>query len=256
MTQVLEWGNSRQQAPMADKFVNFKSDEPAAFRIFSPVVRFGTHWVVDPQDPEGRKKKKFICPEVNCPLCRAGERPRKSYASIVLWDPEGTGKTKLEDRLVRILEFPHTVYQIIEKHALDEDYGYPDQYDVKVTKTGKEMMTRYETTIRPVDKCEKLTQKMREQIQLQIDDWSQTLEEVYRPADPQKIKEFLSVSNVPEEPQSVGFVKSLVEDAPVVVPVVVPKKKTIVPVADVSDDDDTPPFDMSSDDEDLDNLFN
>lgn len=69
-------------------------------------------------------------------------KPAKYFWAMVVWN--------YADKKVQILEITQsTIQSAIEALVKDEDWGSPFNYDLKITKTGKDMDTKYGTNPSP-----------------------------------------------------------------------------------------------------------
>ena len=112
------------------------------FRIVSSPVLTLTHWI---KVGANSKLLKVSCADKkdSCPLCKFGAQLLRRQAFFVLDRKDGN---------VKVYEAPSQVYQTIKANALDEDYGNPQTYDIKLKKTGSGLKTEYTVLASPKKK--------------------------------------------------------------------------------------------------------
>lgn len=164
MSIALDWDTAEEVAGGGggDDLFYILQDGLNVFRVVSNPFQFEVHF----HKKKGAEKiKRFISPKEGDPLKAMGETPSKRIGFKVLPDNEGKGLTPLDERLVKVLEVGPGIFNDIIKLAKDPDYGHPTNYDLKVTKsgTGKEG-TKYAVLARPVEKCEVLTDEIKEKV--------------------------------------------------------------------------------------------
>lgn len=86
------------------------------------------------------QNKKVICPNVGCPVCKAGHVPMARYQVIVIDRVDGK---------VKILEGGPRIFAAIKDYAMDPEYGDPSKYDLKVKKEGQGRETKYTVLASP-----------------------------------------------------------------------------------------------------------
>jgi len=129
-------------------------------RVVSKPSKVLLHWE---KDGDG-KLKKIVCPDTNCPICAAGNKPQVRYALLVLdkkgWTKEnGYGE---EGPKVKLLETGITVVRGIKDLAVSPLYGDPSKYDLLIKKEGSGRDTKY-TVLADPEKSE-LTAEEKEAI--------------------------------------------------------------------------------------------
>ena len=111
-------------------------------RVISNPYETKIHW----EDTVDGGKKKVVCIESNCPICKAGHVPQKRYQVQVI---------DRADNKLKILEGRVPIFPQIKSYAADEDYGDPTKYDLKIKKEGQGRDTKY--TVVPSPKKSDLT---------------------------------------------------------------------------------------------------
>ena len=106
-------------------------------RVVSNPYETKIHW----EETNDGGKKKVICPEGNCPICKAGHVPQKRYQVLVL--------DRNDESKLKILEGGVSIFTQIKKFAADEDYGDPTKYDLKIEKSGQGRDTAYSVVAVP-----------------------------------------------------------------------------------------------------------
>ena len=101
------------------------------------------HWV------KGKDSKKHVvaCDALNCPFCQNGSEKKTRIVSYAF--------DRDENNKLKIVDVGPSIAKQIKALAKNEDYGCPENYDIKINRTGKGLETRY--TISPSPKKSPLT---------------------------------------------------------------------------------------------------
>lgn len=111
-------------------------------RLVSLPYECHVHW----EDTVEGAHKRVVCSGTGCPICNAGHTPQKRFQVLVIDRVDGK---------VKVLEGGNAIFNQIKSFAMDEDYGDPRDYDIKITKAGAGRDTRY--TVMPSPKKSKIT---------------------------------------------------------------------------------------------------
>lgn len=107
-------------------YLKFK-DGTTKFRILSDAIT----WRLDRDDKKPIRMKEK--PELSLDPAR----PAKHFRAFVVWN--------YDDKAIQICEITQrSIQQSIMTLYKDEDFGDPKWYDIKITKTGKDLETKYQ----------------------------------------------------------------------------------------------------------------
>jgi len=130
--QLESWGSGASMGGGAgtDEFLNLKEDGTYRVRMVGgPPHEFRIHWA---RNGEG-KLRRIKCAGRDCALCNEGNEPQVRYLSPVI---------DREDGRVKALEFPRSVYGRLKGLFFDDEWGNPNNYDIKIIKNSKEKSPR------------------------------------------------------------------------------------------------------------------
>lgn len=101
---------------------------------------FEDAWVHYFKDAEGNNRRTICHGKGKCPLCakKISATHRFYFNVIDRKAQKETGKTE-----VRLLEIGKMIYEQIRELALDEEYGDPTQYNLKINRKGEKKSTKY-----------------------------------------------------------------------------------------------------------------
>ena len=121
--------------------VNFMKlqDGQSRIRVGSVPSKVFQHW----EKTTLGKVRKVTCIGKDCPLCKLGHQPTIRYQLKVL------DKADPDSPQPKILETTSSVIKQISNCANDPEFGDPTQYDMKITKTGVGLETRYTVMASP-----------------------------------------------------------------------------------------------------------
>lgn len=77
---------------------------------------------------------RINCPGNGCPLCNVGSKVQTKYQIPII---------DRQDNEARLFEAPATVFKELKKLASYPTYGNPMNYDIKITKVGEGISTKY-----------------------------------------------------------------------------------------------------------------
>jgi len=112
-----------------DKYMNFEEGENK-FRILSDGISGWEDW-------KDKKPVRYRISEYpKCPKPFDSTKPVKAFLTVIVWNHAA--------EKIQILQIKQaTVVKAIQALVEDEDWGQPFFYDIKVTKTGEGMQTKY-----------------------------------------------------------------------------------------------------------------
>ena len=116
----------------ATSYMKFKQGENR-FRILSKPVIGWIDW---------KDKVSYRFPFKNKPAQPLTDKPIKHFWAMIVFD--------YSDKTIKVLEITQgTIQKPIENLAKDEEWGSPNHYDLKVSKSGQDLLTEYHVTPAP-----------------------------------------------------------------------------------------------------------
>lgn len=157
----MTWGSIKSTGSgEATPYVKLQTGENR-MRVVGLPYEVEVHW----EDTVDGQKKRIVCLGVGCPICKAGHVPQKKFQVLVI---------DRTDNKLKILEGGNSIFRQIKDYAMDEDFGDPTKYDIKIKKEGSGRETKY--TIMASPKKSELTQE-----ETALLDGAKTLSEINKP---------------------------------------------------------------------------
>jgi len=101
---------------------------------------FEDAWVHYFKDKEGNNKRTVCLGKGKCPVCDNGERATHRFFFNVI-DRKAQKESKKTE--IKVMEVGKMIYEQVRELALDEEYGDPTQYNLKITRKGEKKTTKY-----------------------------------------------------------------------------------------------------------------
>lgn len=130
----LNVGENNNDGPKVD-FIKI-GQGTTRMRIVSQPCVVQIHW----EETSSGSRRKVICPGAGCPICAAGKASQRRYQLYVI---------DRSDAKLKVMEQGPSVISKLKQYTMDEDYGNPVKYDIKITKTGSGKETRYNVVASP-----------------------------------------------------------------------------------------------------------
>lgn len=117
---------------------------------------FDECWVHHFKDSEGKSRRAVCIGKKDCPICATGNKAKHRFFFNVIDRKQQKETGKVE---VKLLEVGKMVYEGIRELALDDEYGDPTQYNIKITRKGEgkndtKYSVRASTKVYPLKKSE------------------------------------------------------------------------------------------------------
>ncbi len=96
---------------------------------------FENAWVHHFKDKEGKLRRAICLGKSNCPICESGNKASKRYYFNVIDRKEQ--KQNGGEFKVKLMEVGTTIATAIKSLALDDEYGDPTQYNIKIEREGE-----------------------------------------------------------------------------------------------------------------------
>lgn len=126
----MDWGSVKEAGTGASvDFIKLQTGQNQ-MRIVSKPSLVDVHW----EKSVDGSTKKLTCLGRECPICKAGKVPMQRYQVKVIDRTDGK---------VKVLEGGTTIFNQVKNLAMDPEYGNPEMYDIKVTKSGSGRETKY-----------------------------------------------------------------------------------------------------------------
>ena len=126
----IEWTGITAQKPEVG-YIKLKNGKNQ-IRLASKPALIDFHWVKTKE-----KNTKIMCTDKDCPCCAMGNPPKSRYTAYA-FDHDGE-----QGDGIKLFEYGITIARQIKALYLDEDFGDPLKYDLKINKTGQGLDTRY-----------------------------------------------------------------------------------------------------------------
>jgi len=132
------------------------------FEVGTSIVRivqdnFEDAWVHYFNDKDGKNSRVVCLGKGKCPVCETGAKATHRFYFNVIDRKEQKETKKTE---IKIMECGKMIYEQIRELALDEEYGDPTQYNLKITRKGEKKSTKY--SVRASTKIYDLTEDEKE----------------------------------------------------------------------------------------------
>lgn len=126
---------------------------------------FEDAWVHYFKNDEGDKRRAICLGKGKCPLCgKKKKATHRFYFNIIdRKEQKETGETK-----IKVMEVGKMIYDQVRDLALDEEYGDPTQYNLKITRTGEGLKTKY--SVRASNKQFGLTKEEEKVLEVETED--------------------------------------------------------------------------------------
>lgn len=101
---------------------------------------FEDAWIHHFKNSEGENKRAICLGRDKCPICKSGNKATHRFYFNVIdrKDQKAEGKT-----VIKLLECGKMIFDAIKELALDEEYGDPTQYNLKINRKGEGKKTKY-----------------------------------------------------------------------------------------------------------------
>jgi len=131
----MDWESIPDQGTGNIDFLRLESGSNQV-RVVGKPSEIQVHW----EKSVDGSTKKVLCLGVDCPLCKVGRTPTLRYQVQVIDRSDGN---------VKVLEGGKAIFNAIKAYAVDQDYGDPTMYDLKIKKEGVGRDTRYTVVASP-----------------------------------------------------------------------------------------------------------
>ena len=101
---------------------------------------FEEAWIHHFENKDGDKRRAICLGKGKCPICNTGNKATHRFYFNVIDRKEQKvdGKT-----IIRLFECGKMIYEPVRELALDEEYGNPTQYNLKINRVGEGKKTKY-----------------------------------------------------------------------------------------------------------------
>ncbi len=140
-------------------YMKFSQPE-SVFRILSKPI---TGWLGWKTQPDGSRKPVRKHADESIAMNEIDDEENvKFFWSMVVWD--------YQTEAVEILEITQkSIQKAIKAIASDKDWGSPLLYDLKVSKTGEKLETRYTVQPKPAKPLDKAIEQLYQDMQINLD---------------------------------------------------------------------------------------
>ena len=129
---------------------------------------FEDTWVHYFKNADGDKRMAICLGKGKCPLCEKCGKSEKATHRFYFNVIDRKEQKESGETVVKVMEVGKTIYEQIRDLALDDEYGDPTQYNIKINRKGEGLKTKY--SVRASTKQYDLTKDEKELLEAETED--------------------------------------------------------------------------------------